>query len=206
MSWDIFQRSLTVAKENRIGRLNFFGGEPLLNPLFFPMLQAALEEDFSLIIATNCRLLAKKTLFNKFLKITNRYKKKIVIVTARDRFHLEFFDPAEIIDILREKDYEVVVNNYSDSTIALSEYNIGNQGLEQLNTRFSCCNAKPNDYLGVLPDGGWTICPASIEAFGDIRANSLPEILLFKQNLPLRYGDGCTRCLKDFKSFHKYLK
>jgi organic radical activating enzyme len=206
MSWDIFQRSLNIAKENRIDRVNFFGGEPLLNPLFFPMLQTALEKDFSLIIATNCRLLDKEPAFSEFLNITKQHKKQILIVTARDKFHLPFFDPAEIIALLKKESYEIVVNDYSNNTIALSEYNSGNQDLQQLNTQFSCCNANPNDYLGILPDGGWTICPASLEGFTNIFTNSLSEIICFKKNLPLQYEKGCTECLKDFKTFHKYLR
>ena len=203
MSWDVFKHSLVIAQKSHIGRLNLFGGEPLLNPRFFPMLQAALEKDFALIVATNCRPLAKEALLNEFLDITKQYKNRIVVVTARDKFHLRFFDPAEVISRLRKESYEVVVNDYSNHTVALSEYNADNQELCQLNTRFSCCNASKNDYLGVLPDGGWTICPASLEAFGNILTDGIRDIVKFKRRLPLHYEVGCTECLKDFKSFHK---
>jgi MoaA/NifB/PqqE/SkfB family radical SAM enzyme len=77
------------------------------------------------------------------------------------------------------------------------------QDLQNLNTHGSCCKFSWTDYLGVLPDGGWTICPASLETFGNIFSDSLEEIIRFKRELPLRYEEGCTECLKDFKKFHK---
>ena len=201
MSWDVFTKSVEIAKESQIPTLNFFGGEPLLNPHFFLMLQTTLKNSFSLILATNCRPLAKEGVFTKFLHVTKQYKERIVIVTASDKFHLQFFDPAEIISRLRSESYEVVVQDYSNHTVALSEYNANNQELRKLNTRWSCCEASWTDYLGVLPDGGWTICPASLEAFGNIFANSLEEMVEFKRGLSLHYEEGCTECLKDFKDF-----
>ncbi len=203
MSWDVFTQSVAIAKENQISTLNFFGGEPLLNPRLFPMLQTTFENGLSLMLATNCRPLVKEGFFAKFLNITKQYKERIVIFTTRDRFHLQFFDPAEIINRLRSESYEVVVNDYSNHTVALSEYNAKNQELQKLNTRFSCCAASWTDYLGVLPDGGWTICPPSLEAFGNIFSNGLGEVVEFKRGLPLRYEEGCTECLKDFKGFRK---
>ena len=151
---------------------------------------------------TNCRLFAKGAFFSEFLNITQQYKERIVLVTATDRFHLRFFDPAEIVNRLRKEGYEVVVNDYSDHTVALTEYNAGVGELRQLNTHFSCCNAQPRDYLGVLPDGGWTICPASLEAFGNILINKIEDIVAFKHTIPLHYHEGCTECLKDFHMFH----
>jgi hypothetical protein len=53
----------------------------------------------------------------------------------------------------------------------------------------------------VLPKGGWTICPASLEVFGNIFVNSLKEIVEFKCGLSLNYKKGCTECLKEFKGF-----
>ena len=100
MSWDVFTQSVAIAKESRIPTLNFFGGEPLLNPQFFPMLQTTLKNSLSLILATNCRPLAKEGVFIRFLHVTKQYKERIVIVTARDKFHLQFFDPVEIINRL----------------------------------------------------------------------------------------------------------
>ena len=97
----------------------------------------------------------------------------------------------------------MVVQDYSDHAVALTKYNTNNQELRKLNTRGSCCEASWTDYLGVLPDGGWTICPPSLEAFGNIFSNSLGEIMKFKRGLPLRYEEGCTECLKDFKDFRK---
>jgi MoaA/NifB/PqqE/SkfB family radical SAM enzyme len=196
MPWDVFTQSVAIAEESRIATLNFFGGEPLLNPQFFPMLQTTLEKQFSLI-------LAKEGFITKFVDFTKQYKERIVIVTARDKFHLQFFDPAEIINCLRSESYKVVINDYSNHTVLLSEYNANNRELRKLNTRFSCCKASWTDSLGVLPCGGWTICPASLEAFGNIFTNSLGEIVEFKRGLSLHYEEGCTECLKDFKGFCK---
>ena len=173
MSWDVFTQSVEIAKESQIPTLNFFGGEPLLNPQFFTMLQTALENGLYLILATNCRPLAKEEFFTKFLDVTKQYKERIVIFTARDKFHLQFFDPAEIVNRLRSESYKVVVQDYSNHTVALSEYNVNNQELRKLNTHWSCCKVSWTDYLGVLPDGGWTICPPSLEAFGNIFSDSL---------------------------------
>ena len=203
MSWDVFTQSTAIAKDNRITTLNFFGGEPLLNPQFFPMLKTALENGFSVILATNCRPLAEKRFFAKFLRLTKHYKENIHIFTARDKFHLHHFDPAEIVDNLRMENYGVVVSDYSNDTVLLSEYNVHNQELRELNTHYSCCKGSWTDYLGVLPDGRWTICPPSLEAFGDIFSESMEEIVKFKRELPLRYEEGCSECLKDFKVFRK---
>jgi MoaA/NifB/PqqE/SkfB family radical SAM enzyme len=201
MSWDVFKRSVAIALENRIPALNFFGGEPLLNPEFFSMLQTSLKSGFTLIIATNCRPLSKKRFYTRFLDITKDYKKRIVVVTARDEFHLCFYDPAEIIERLRSESYEVVVNDYSNHTVLLSEFNANKPELQKLNSRFSCCENKWTDHIGVLPNGGWTICPPSLESFGDIFSNSLEEVVEYKRRLPLGYKEGCSECLKDFKGF-----
>ncbi len=203
MSWDVFNQSVAIAEKSQIPTVNLFGGEPLLNPRFFPMLRRALDKGLSLILATNCRPLEREALLAKFLDATKQDKERIVIVTARDKFHLQFFDPVQIISRLRAQNYEVVVNDYSNHTVLLSEYNVDNRKLRKMNTSFSCCNASWTDYLGVLPDGGWTICPASLEAFGNIFSNSLEEIVEFKRRLSLRYEEGCTECLKDFKRFRK---
>lgn len=203
MSWDVFTKSVSIAEENRIASLNFFGGEPFLNPKFFLMLETALVKGFSLILATNCRPLSKENVFAKFLDITESYKERIVVITARDRFHLQFFDPTEVIQLLQSQDYEVLINDYSNNTVLLSEHNLNNQELRKLNTTFSCCGGNWKDYLGVLPDGGWAVCPVSLETFGNIFINSLEEIIEFKSQIPLRYKEGCTECLKDFKDFQK---
>jgi MoaA/NifB/PqqE/SkfB family radical SAM enzyme len=203
MSRDVFQRSVDIALERQIPSLNFFGGEPLLNPHFFSMLQTALKSDFSLILATNCRPLAENRFFTKFLYITRDFRKRIVIITARDEFHLRFFDPEDTIDRLRREKYEIIVNNYSDQSVLLSEFNADKRELRELNTRFSCCGNKRTDQLGVLPDGGWTICPPSLVPFGDIFSDDIEEIIEFKSRLPLRFKEGCSECLKDFREFHK---
>src|SRR3990172_7233395 len=165
MSWEVFSRSLAIAQENKIPALNFFGGEPLLNPQILPMLEKTLENDLSVILATNCRPFTDDRFLARFMDSTELYKKRIVVFTARDKFHLEFFDPAEIVSRLESKNYEVRVTDYSDHTIALSEYNRKNVDLQRLDTRFSCCAGAWTDYLGVLPDGGWTICPPSLLSF-----------------------------------------
>ncbi len=203
MSCEVFTRSLSIAEKNQITTLNFFGGEPLVNPQFCLMLQTALKRNFSLILATNCRPLAVDKFLTKFLDLTKQYRERITIVTARDKFHLRYFDPAEVVTRLRNESYNVTVNDYSDHTVLLSEYNASNRELRKLDTHFSCCEASWRGYLGVLPDGGWTICPVSLETFGNVFTNSLEEILQFKRGLSLRYKEGCTRCLKDFKDFRK---
>jgi hypothetical protein len=203
MSWGVFQRSFDIALEKRIAALNFFGGEPLLNPRFFSMLKTALESDLSLILATNCRPLAEKGFFSRFLDITRDFRKRIVIITARDEFHLRFFDPEETIDRLRREKYEIIVNSYSDQSVLLSEFNADKQELQKLDTRFCCCGNKRTDHVGVLPDGGWTICPPSLVPFGDIFSDDIEEIIEFKSGLPLRFEEGCSECLKDFNEFRK---
>jgi MoaA/NifB/PqqE/SkfB family radical SAM enzyme len=203
MSWEVFIKSAAIAKENRIATLNFFGGEPLLNPQFFPMLQTALENGFSIILATNCRPLTKRQFFTKFLNVTKYFKKNINIFTARDKFHLQYFEPAKIVEKLRMENYEVGISDYSNYTVLLSEYNVQKQELRDMNTHYSCCNGIWTDNIGVLPDGGWTICPPSLEAFGDIFSVSLEKIMKFKSRLPLRYKEGCSECLKDFHGFRK---
>jgi MoaA/NifB/PqqE/SkfB family radical SAM enzyme len=203
MSWDVFARSLKIAKDIQIPTLNFFGGEPLLNPEVFPMIQLALENNFSLILATNCRPLEKESFFTKFLAVTSEYKENITLVTARDRFHLKYFDPEEVTNRLRDESYQVQVNDYSNHSVVVSEYNAHVKELYKLDTRFSCCSGSWTDYIGVLPDGGWTICPASIEAFGNIFSNSMEEIVNYKRGLPIHYDQGCTECLKDFKKFRE---
>ena len=203
MSWDVFTKSVEIAEENGISTLNFFGGEPLLNPQALHMLQTVLEKGVSLMLATNCRPFAKKELLARFLRTTKQYKENIHIFTARDKFHLQYFDPIEIANYLRSEGYKVAVQDYSNYNVALSEYNVNNPELRKLNTSWSCCQDSWTDYLGVLPDGGWTICPPSLEAFGNVFSNSLEEITEFKRELPLRYEEGCTECLKDFKGFRK---
>jgi organic radical activating enzyme len=203
MSWDVFIKSVAIAKENRIKTLNFFGGEPMLNPLFFRMLQNALENHFSLMIATNCRLFSEGSFLTDFLQLTKNHKSDIHIFTARDKFHLRFFDPADIVGKLRFDGYEISVSKNSNTTILLSKYNTHYQELRRLNTNYSCCQSSWTDYLGILPGGGWTICPPSLEPFGDIFSESLLEIVSFKRGLPLRYTEGCSECLKDFKTFRE---
>ena len=203
MPWDVFKRSIDIALEKQIPALNFFGGEPLLNPEFFAMLKESLERGFSLLLATNCRLLADESFYDKFAGITRDFKTRIVIITARDKFHLRFFDPIGIIDKLRHDGYQVTVNDYSDNTLLLSEFNIHNREIIGLNTSFSCCGEKRSDNIGILPNGGWTICPPSLAQFGDIFSVQFSEIIEFKKKLAIRYKEGCSECLRDFKQFQK---
>ena len=155
------------------------------------------------MIATNCKPLTEVDLFKKFLEVTGEFKKNIVIYTARDKFHLKYFDAAQVVESLWSNGYRVLIQDYSNEVIALSEFNAHNQRLKKLNTGFSCCAASWTDNLGVLPDGGWTICPPSLEVFGNIFSNSLEDIVEFKRLLPLRCKTGCTECMKDFKDFRK---
>jgi MoaA/NifB/PqqE/SkfB family radical SAM enzyme len=203
MSWKVFAQSLAIANEYKIPSLNFFGGEPLLNPRVFSMMQKTYENGLSLILATNCRPLVKEKFFNEFLSTTRKYKERTVIVTANDRFHLQFFDPVKIIDRLNDAGYKVVVQDYANQTVALSEHNANNQELKHLDTHWSCCDANQTDYVAVLPDGGWTICPPSIEAVGNIFSDSLREITEFKAGLSFNNERGCTECLKGFGDFQR---
>lgn len=206
MSWDVFAKSVAIAEKSGIPTLNFFGGEPLLNPDIFQMMEMSFKRGFSVMLATNCRPLRIEAVFNKFKSVTEQYRERIVIYTARDKFHLKFFDPGEIVIGLLSEGYRVSVENRSNQEVALSEYNFNNQELRDLKTHWSCCGTRWTDYLGVLPDGGWTICPPSLEAFGNIFSNSLEEIVEFKRGLPLHFEEGCTECLKDFKNFGRTLK
>jgi hypothetical protein len=203
MPLEIYNKSLEVARSNNISRLNFFGGEPLLNPDFFTMLDSALDNRFSLILATNCRPLSNERFLARFIEHTQKCHDNVVIVTANDDFHLKYFDPQEVIVRLRDAGYQLVVNDYSNHTIALTEYNAHNQELKRLNTDFSCCKATWTDYLGVLPDGKWTLCPASLEPFGSVFSNQMADVIEFKRSLPMRYRAGCSECLKDFKAFRR---
>jgi len=203
MPWPIFTKSLEEAKKNKIRKINFFGGEPLVNPKIFPMLQETLKQEFLLILATNCRPLVNKELYSEFIDTTHNYKNNIVIVTARDSFHLRFFDPASIIDRLRKNSYEVVIQDYSNHVVALSKHNINNPELQNLSTNWSCCQASWTDYVGILPDGGWTICPPSLEVFGNIFSHSLEDILRFKRGLVFDNDQGCSKCMKSFQYFHE---
>jgi MoaA/NifB/PqqE/SkfB family radical SAM enzyme len=203
MLWHVFMKSLEQATKNKIKKINFFGGEPLINPKILPMLQETLEHEFSLILATNCRPLENKELYSEFLDTTQKYKKNIVIVTARDSFHLRFFDPTDIIKQLRKDNYEVVVQDYSNHVVALSKYNINNPGLQNISTNWSCCQANWTDYVGILPDGGWTICPPSLEVFGNIFSHNLEDILKFKHELVFQNEKGCSECLKEFQNYHE---
>ncbi len=203
MSQDVFRRSLSIAEENQIRTVNFFGGEPLVNPLALEMLQETMKRDLSLMLATNCRPLAGEDYFLRFLDVTREFRRRILILTTRDRFHLKFFDPIAVISRLNREGYQVMVNSYSDEVVAISEYNAANHALRKLDTSFSCCKSAWTDYLGILPDGAWTICPPSLEPFGNIFANSLQELVTFKRGLPFQFKEGCTECMKDFKGFHR---
>jgi hypothetical protein len=167
------------------------------------MLKLALDDGFNLILATNCRLLEKEDFFIRFSEITGQYKEHIELITSKDRFHLKFFDPADIIRRLRNENYKVVVSDWSDRSILLSEYDRENKELNDLDTRYSCCNNTWIDYLGVLPEGGWQICPPYSDPFGDIFSTGFEEIRQFRNGLTLRYKEGCTRCMVDLVNIHQ---
>jgi len=203
MSWEVFKESVAIAEKNSIPTLNFFGGEPLLNPDVFRMLETAFKHGFSIMLATNCRPLASREVLHEFKSVTKQYRDRIVLYTARDKFHLEFFDPREIVIGLMSEGYNVSVDDGSNRKIALSECNMSSKELVGLDTKWSCCGGLWTDYLGVLPRGGWTLCPPSLEAFGNVFTNGIEEITGFKRGLSMRCRDGCTECLQDFKNFRK---
>ncbi|XUX01028.1 MAG: radical SAM protein [Dehalogenimonas sp.] len=201
MPWEVFQQSMALSQKSGINKLNFFGGEPLLNPSFFKMTESALENGFSLIVTTNCRPLEDIVTMAKFVELTEKYKERLIIITARDKFHLKFYDPLAVVNLLRGQGYSVTVDDYSDRTIALTEFNIWNRGLEGLDPGYSCCKGEWTDFLGILPDGSWTLCPPSIKPFGSVFTQSLDEMIEFKKGLVFNSSGGCTVCLKDFKRF-----
>ena len=203
MSQEIFNRSILIAQEENIPIINFFGGEPLLNPEIISMVKTATETDALILIATNLRPLENQNKFAEFLKVSQKHAQRIHIITSRDKFHLQFYDPIEIINHLKSENINVIINDYSDSSILLSEFNETKKELHEINTNFCCCNHKGTENIGILPDGSWTICPPSLEPFGNIYSHSLKEIVRFKLSLSLRYQDGCTECLKDFPFFRK---
>ncbi len=201
MSLDVFNKAVAIAKESKIPTLNFFGGEPLINPQIMAMLRKAIEDKFDLLIATNCQPLSNEHRFIEFLDATRHYTQHIAVLVAKDRFHLEFFDPSEVVDRLLEEGYKVSIQDYSNHTVALSEHNMSRLELYELNTYWSCCDAKWTDYVGILPNGAWTICPPSLEPFGNIFINSLADILDFKKGILFQNDRGCQECLKHFEMF-----
>jgi hypothetical protein len=144
-----------------------------------------------------------KNFITRFLATTKKYRERIAVYTARDKFHLQFFDPAEIVERLRNEGYKVVVNDWSDYRGLLSEYNADNKEFQKLDTNYSCYGYRWMDCLEVLPDGGWQICSPCLEAFGDIFSDSLEDVAEFRRGLSLHYEEGCTECLKYFKVLRK---
>jgi hypothetical protein len=94
------------------------------------------------------------------------------------------------------------VNDWSDRSILINDRNSTNEDFKDLDTNFSCCNYTWMEFLGVLPDGGWQICPPYLEPFGNIFTDSLADVAKFRNGLNLHYKEGCTECLKYFKDYH----
>ena len=122
MSWDVFARSIVIVEENKIHMLNFFGGEPLLNPQFFPMLQTTLEKNLYLILATNCRRFEKEELFTELLDKKFIYEAKGNVFIFSDVRFIKFH-PSYIIRKLVERYHiqEISLNEYITHLKLLTE-------------------------------------------------------------------------------------
>lgn len=64
--------------------MNFFGGEPFINPDCLDTLESALGAGMSLILATNCYFLADDRVRDRFLEISRGYRDKISITVGDD--------------------------------------------------------------------------------------------------------------------------
>ncbi len=71
-----------------VGEIGFTGGEPFMNPELVPMLGAALERGYRVLVLTN----AMKPLWNvreKLLVLKNRFKNLLTIRVSTDHYTLE---------------------------------------------------------------------------------------------------------------------
>ncbi len=204
MSLEVFEKTIDIAKKNNINKLTFFGGEPFINSEIFKMLDCTLKNNFDLIIATNGHFLNNDKTFKMFYEVTHIYKNKIIFNIGYDKYHKRYFDPTNVADKLKNYGYSVLLQDYCDDVLIISEYNKDKVDLHAtINTSISCCEKGKYHSVGVLPNGAWTICPPSLTEFGNISNIDLKELLSFKQNLPLKCEQGCTMCLKDFNSYNK---
>lgn len=204
MSLEVFEKSIDIAKNNNITKLNFFGGEPFINSEIFNMLGYALKNDFDLIIATNGYFLNNDKFFKMFYEVTHKYKNKIVLNIGYDKYHRKYFDPINAANILEDNGYSVLLQDYCDEFLIITENNKDKVNLgPTTNSSINCCENGKYHSVGVLPNGSWTICPPSLIEFGNIYNIDLLDLLNFKQNLPFKCDQGCTLCLKDFNDYNK---
>lgn len=206
MSLDVFEKSLEIAKKNNITKLTFFGGEPFINGEIFQMLNSALKNNFELIIATNGYFLSNDRISEEFYELTRTFKNKILITIGSDQYHKKYFDPAMVAGQLKANGYTVLLQDYCDEVLIISEYNQDKKNLRATTTGFSSCEGGKYHSVGVLPNGDWTICPPSLIEFGNIANIDLNQLLSFKENLPFKCEQGCTACLKDFNSYRQEFK
>jgi len=204
MSLEVFEKTIDIAKKNNITRLTFFGGEPFINSEIFNMLCCALKNNFDLIIATNGYFLNNDRIFKMFYEETHIYKNKIVLNIGYDEYHKKYFDPINTANKLKNNGYSVLLQDYCDDSLIISEHNKDKVNLlPTTNTSINCCETGKYHSVGVLPNGSWTICPPSLIEFGNIYNIDLIDLVSFKQNLPFKCDQGCTICLKDFNSYNK---
>lgn len=204
MSWQVFLKSIKIAKKHGIKNLVFYGGEPTINPNFFSMLETVLMQDFFAFLLTNGFIFSNEKILNRFIKKFRKRKDAMAINISNDKFHRKFFDPKVVINKLREI-FKVEEVTYSDYKIALTDLNVSMlPKLKNLDfEEFNCCNYGKVNNIGILPDGSWTVCFPYIKPFGNINTHTLQQILDFKSKLKIQCHNGCTRCLKDFDKFHR---
>lgn len=204
MSLEVFEKSIDIAKKNNITKLTFFGGEPFTNSEIFKMLDCSLKNNFDLIIATNGYLLNNDKTYEMLYEVTHTYKNKILFDIGNDKYHKQYFDPTNVADKLKNHGYPVLLQDYCDYALIISDYNKDKVNLQTIsNISISCCEKGKYQSVGVLPNGAWTICPPSLIEFGNISNIDLKELLTFKHKLPFKCELGCTMCLKDFNSYNK---
>jgi hypothetical protein len=204
MSFEVFKDSIRIAISNNIKKLNFFGGEPFMNPLIFEMISYVLNFNFTIQINTNCRILYSSKYFDKFVAIVGNHKKNVIIRTSRDKYHLEKFDPLPVIAKLSNLGFETRINTYCDDSVLLSPNNIDKLD-SYTNTDFSCCGKTGNPSPAILPDGSWTLCVASLIPFTNIYSLTYTDLLSFTSTLNIQSSISCTECLKKFPEYRKSL-
>ncbi|UWG96418.1 4Fe-4S cluster-binding domain-containing protein [Dehalobacter sp. DCM] len=204
MSLEIFEKSIHIAKDNNIKKINFFGGEPFFNFQIFNMLDYTLKNNFDLVLATNGYFLNNDSLFDTFHEVTHRYKERIMLCIGYDKYHKKYFDSTFIANKLKNYGYHVKLEDYCEDELIISDLNKDRLNVNAINSSSICCcsNGKHHS-VGILPNGAWSICPPSLLEFGNIENIDLQDLLVFKQKLPFQYEKGCSLCLKDFDSYHK---
>jgi hypothetical protein len=202
MPWETFARSLEIAAAAGIGKLNFFGGEPLINPACLDMMDRALGDGFDLILATNAYYLSDPRIRDRFLAITGERRSRVSITVGSDEFHLARFDPVPVVAGLRDLGYEAILQDYGNGHLILTELNRRRLGdVARFDSRMCCCAEGAENHIGILPDGSWALCPPSTLGFGSISTIALEELTAFKAGLDFDYSGGCTLCLASFARY-----